>query len=82
MYFDLEAFMAMNKGRTPELCMETPTAETKRKYDIYVDGQKVNTYPLSYPQADRAMGAWRANIRDHKHENVILYERVEFMGWV
>lgn len=74
-------YMTVTANRTDELITFKYDADTKRKFVIYVDGQRMNTYPLSYYVAIRKFETYKKQCESGERLRVELVELVAEVKW-
>lgn len=68
-------------GRTPELIVNKYNADIKRRFVVYVDGKRMNTYPLSYDAIHRHYETYKKQCEKGERQRVEIAELVEEVKW-
>lgn len=67
---------------TDDIIMYKYGADSKRKFVVYVDGQRMNNYPLSYYVAIRKFNTYKKQCESGERLHVELVELVEEVTWI
>lgn len=68
-------------GRTAELIVNKYNADIKRRFVVYVDGKRMNTYPLSYDAIHRHFETYKKQCEKGERSHVEIVELVEEVKW-
>lgn len=74
-------YMTVSADRTNEFVVYKYGADAKRRFIVYVDGKRMNTYPLSYEAARRCFETYKKQCEKGERLRVELYELVEEVMW-
>lgn len=68
-------------GHTPGLIVNKYNADIKRRFVVYVDGKRMNTYPLSYDAIHRHYETYKKQCEKGERSRVEIVELVEEVKW-